>query len=65
MNDDETDRSVDVNKNLLLFLKILQENGMLKSMNKSGAIVYADDQYVNRQALKMAFLQDFGLAHRL
>ena len=27
--------------------------------------MYADDQYVNRQALKMTFLQDIGLAHRL
>ena len=36
----------------------------MASKNESGKIVYADDQYVNRQAFKMA-IQDMGFADRL
>ena len=36
----------------------------MASRNETGKIIYADDQYVNRQAFKMN-LQDLGLSDRL
>ena len=57
------DPVVDDNTNLLEFIKTLKEHQLLKSRNETGSIVYADDQYVNREALKMT-MQDVGLADR-
>ena len=50
------------NKNMTSFLKELQRHGLLES--RDSMIVYADDQYINRQMLKMTF-QDIGLAEKL
>ena len=56
--------TVDENKNLPEFIKNLQTYGLLERENKFGLIIYADDQHVNRMALKMAF-EEVGLADRL
>ena len=55
---------VQANSRFLNFLKILQEQRLLNGKNETGLILYADDQYVNRQAIKMTF-EDVGLSNRL
>ena len=42
------------------FLGLLQREGMLSKGKRSSTIMYADDQYINQQAMEMN-LKDVGL----
>ena len=60
-----TDEAViEANCRFINFLKTLKEQRLLNGKNETGLILYADDQYVNRQAIKMTF-EDVGLSKRL
>ena len=39
--------------------------GILADPNPSGTIIYADDAYVNRQALRLMTIQEIGLDENL
>ena len=56
--------ALDRNANLLKFLESMKYYGLLSADAKSGIVVYADDQFVNQQAMKMNF-QDIGLQDKL
>ena len=49
---------------MLKHLGTLQQNGLLAKVSKSGIVLYADDQFVNQQSLKMHF-QDIGIEEKL
>ena len=49
-----------MSNNFLAFLNKLRELGVLEHAN-TGTIVFADDQFVNLQAVKMA-IQDLGIS---
>ena len=46
------------------FLKILEGKQLLNNKNSTSIIMHADDQYVNRQAMKFAFLSQGELSQR-
>ena len=46
------------------FLKILETKQLLNKKNSTSIIMHADDQYVNRQAMKFAFLSQGELSQR-
>ena len=46
------------------FLKILETKQLLNNKNSTSIIMHADDQYVNRQAMKFAFLSQGKLSQR-
>ena len=52
------------NKNLLDFLLTLKRHGLLDDTATFGRVVYADDQYINQQAMQLNF-QDIGISHKL
>ena len=52
------------NTKIVNYLHYLQMHGLLSERNDTGLIIYADDQYVNQQSLKIN-LQDIGMADRL
>ena len=54
----------DLNQSLLQHLNELQKFELLGKTKTSGSIVFADDQYVNQQFMKISF-EDFGLASKL
>ena len=49
---------------LLQHLNMLKRYGLLSKLNTQGTIVYADDQFINRQALALTFLSDKNLSER-
>ena len=54
----------DKNKQFIQFLAYLQTHGLLSKINEQGLVVYADDHYVNREAMRMTF-EDLGLSQKL
>ena len=54
----------DKNKQFIQFLAHLQTHGLLSKINEQGLVVYADDHYVNREAMRMTF-EDLGLSQKL
>ena len=52
------------NEALLDFLKILKQHDLLENATNSGLVVYADDQFVNQQSMKMNF-SDINITDKL
>ena len=50
------------NRNLLTFLDTLRNSGLLST--ETGKVVYADDQFINQQSMKMNFT-DVGILDQL
>ena len=50
------------NRNLLAFLDTLRNFGLLST--EKGKVVYADDQFINQQSMKMNFT-DIGILDKL
>ena len=48
----------------LQYINKLRNNGIFDKPNQNGLIIVADDQYVNQQAMQLAF-EDFDLQDRL
>ena len=46
------------------FLTLLQQNGLLDGDRNVGQIVYADDQFINQQSMRLNF-EDIGLGDKL
>ena len=60
----QRDTVLEENAILLDFLQTLNQEGLLGNEANSGLVVYADDQYVNQQAMQINF-QDIGAADKL
>ena len=52
------------NKNLLAFLRTLQQYGLFNDHQNPGLVVYADDQFINQNLMKMKF-QELGIEDKL
>ena len=53
-----------MNEALLDFLKTLKQHNLLENATNSGLVVYADDQFVNQQSMKMNF-SDINITDKL
>ena len=64
LNFDLVDNVLDFDKNVLAFIDKLQHNELLQDAQIFGQVVFADDQLVNREALRVK-MQYLGLEDKI